>query len=56
MSTPEVLGACAPVAAATCVAVLPNTGSNVYVTIALSVAAGLLTWAVIYKIRSAKQQ
>jgi hypothetical protein len=56
MSGPDVLCATAPVAAATCVAVLPNTGSNVWVTIALSVATGLATWAVIYKVRAAKQQ
>lgn len=52
MSTPEVLGACTPIAAATCVAVLPNTGSNVWVTVAMSVGAGLVTWAAIYKLRT----
>ena len=48
----QVLGACAPVAAACAVAVLPNTGSNVWVTVAMSVGAGLVTWAAVYKLRT----
>lgn len=34
-------------------ALLPNTGSNSVVTVAVSVAVGLLTWGVIYS-RQAK--
>jgi LPXTG-motif cell wall-anchored protein len=44
-----------PIAATTSVAAttvtaltLPNTGSNIYVTAALSIAAGLVTWGVLY--------
>ncbi len=29
-------------------AVLPNTGGNVVVTLAIAVAAGLLTWGALY--------
>ena len=29
-------------------AVLPNTGSNIVVTLAIAIAAGLLTWGSLY--------
>ncbi|HEY5550000.1 MAG TPA: hypothetical protein VIK37_02265 [Candidatus Saccharimonadales bacterium] len=29
-------------------AILPNTGSNLVVTLAISLAAGLLTWGALY--------
>jgi LPXTG-motif cell wall-anchored protein len=45
--TGKVLGACTS-ATGTCVAVLPNTGSNIIVTLALAIAAGLLTWGALY--------
>lgn len=47
MYNSEVLAACAPVAAACAVTQLPNTGSNIWITVAVAVAAGLLTWAIL---------
>lgn len=44
--TPKVLGAGASVA--TGAAVLPNTGGNTIVTLAVALAAGLLTWGALY--------
>lgn len=52
----DVLGACVPAGAVAAVCSLPNTGSNVWLTVALAVAAGLLTWAVLYKKRMAREQ
>ena len=44
-----VIAATTSVAATTVTALtLPNTGSNSYVTAALSVGAGLVTWGVLY--------
>lgn len=46
-----VLG-CTTVAATTCaVTTLPNTGSSVLIQIAIAVAAGMITWGVIYSRR-----
>jgi LPXTG-motif cell wall-anchored protein len=42
----SVLGASVTTTAAA--TVLPNTGSNMIVTVALSAAAGLATWGVLY--------
>jgi len=42
----KVLGASVTTTAAA--TVLPNTGSNMIVTIALSAAAGMVTWGVLY--------
>lgn len=44
---PGIGGVCAAATTA-CVATLPNTGSNILLPIALSVAAGLLTWGILY--------
>jgi|GEM_PF-1360113 len=48
--TGRVLGACTSTVATCTVAanVLPNTGSNGIVTLAIAVVAGLLTWGVLY--------
>lgn len=44
-----VIAATTSVAATTVTALtLPNTGSNAYVAVALSVGAGLVTWGVLY--------
>lgn len=42
------LGAGAATVATGAVLVLPNTGGNIIVNIALSVGAGLVTWGVLY--------
>jgi len=44
----KVLGVTAATTATTTAAVLPNTGGNVVVTLAISVAAGLVAWGVLY--------
>jgi LPXTG-motif cell wall-anchored protein len=43
-----VLGAVTSTAGVGAALSLPNTGSNWYLTIALSVGVGLLTWGVMY--------
>jgi LPXTG-motif cell wall-anchored protein len=48
MTSGQVLGAATSTVVTGAVATLPNTGSNAYLTLALSVAAGLLTWGVLY--------
>jgi hypothetical protein len=48
MTSGTVLGAATSTAATAAVLSLPNTGSNGYLTIALSVGVGLLTWGVLY--------
>lgn len=45
--TGKVLGATTSSVAAGA-AVLPNTGGNVMVTLAIAIAAGLLTWGALY--------
>jgi LPXTG-motif cell wall-anchored protein len=35
-------------------AVLPNTGSNIVVTLAIAIAAGLLTWGGLYALMNRK--
>jgi LPXTG-motif cell wall-anchored protein len=50
----EVAPVLAPVAAAAVVSQLPNTGSNIWVTVAVSVAAGLVAWALVNKQRAAQ--
>ena len=45
--TGKVLGATTSSVAAGAVA-LPNTGSNIMVTLAIAIAAGLLTWGAMY--------
>ena len=45
--TGRVLGASASTAVVSA-AVLPNTGGNVIVTLAVAIAAGLLTWGALY--------
>ncbi|HSX35315.1 MAG TPA: LPXTG cell wall anchor domain-containing protein [Patescibacteria group bacterium] len=42
----KVLGASTATLGTAAAITLPNTGSNVVVTIALSVAAGLVTWGI----------
>jgi LPXTG-motif cell wall-anchored protein len=42
------MGAGTATVATAAVLTLPNTGSSVIVTLALSVAAGLITWGIIY--------
>jgi len=48
MTTGQVLGAATTTTATAAALTLPNTGSNGYLTIALSVGVGLLTWGVMY--------
>lgn len=48
MTSGIVLGATTSTAATATVMSLPNTGSNAYLTIAVSVGIGLLTWGVMY--------
>jgi LPXTG-motif cell wall-anchored protein len=50
----KVLGAAGAGGATTAVAVLPNTGGNVVVSIAIAVAAGLVAWGVLYARSSTK--
>jgi hypothetical protein len=50
----QILSATAPAAAAGAVAALPVTGSNELVSIALAVAAGMLTWGALYMKRASK--
>ena len=45
--TGQVLGATTSTAVVSA-AVLPNTGGNVIVTMAVAIAAGLLTWGAMY--------
>ena len=45
---PNVLGTAAPVVTTLGVAVLPNTGSDILVQLAVAAAAGLVTWGVLY--------
>lgn len=45
--TGQVLGATTS-AAVTGAVVLPNTGGNTIVTLAIAIAAGLLTWGALY--------
>jgi LPXTG-motif cell wall-anchored protein len=45
---PNVLGVVAPVVTTIGVAALPNTGSDMLVQLAAAVAAGLVTWGVLY--------
>jgi len=49
------LGHVLPAAATTTVvAVLPNTGNNLFVQLGIAVAAGMLTWAVLYGLDRAR--
>jgi hypothetical protein len=43
-----VLGAAATTTATVGAVTLPNTGGNLVVTLAISVAAGMLAWGVLY--------
>jgi LPXTG-motif cell wall-anchored protein len=43
-----VLSAAIPAVSTAAVLSLPNTGSNGYLTVALSVGVGLVTWGVLY--------
>lgn len=52
----EVASACAPVACAVAVTQLPNTGSNIWVVVAVAVGAGLLTWALLNKKKQTQEQ
>ena len=52
-STGHVLGATASTIVVGA-AVLPNTGSNAVITLAIAVAAGLLTWGVLYAYNNRK--
>ena len=48
-NVPQVLAACTGVAGAVCGAtVLPQTGADTAITLAVSAAAGLAAWAVVY--------
>lgn len=54
--TGRVLGACTSTVA-TCgvtAAVLPNTGSNGLITVAIAVASGLVTWGALYAFANRK--
>jgi hypothetical protein len=44
----KVLGVATATTATTAAVTLPNTGGNVVVSIAVSVAAGLVAWGVLY--------
>lgn len=48
MTSGTVLGAATSTAATAAVLSLPDTGSNGYLTVALAVGVGLLTWGVLY--------
>ena len=48
MYTGPVLGATTSVVAAGIVAVLPNTGSNMLLNIAISLGTGLVVWGAFY--------
>lgn len=52
----DVLPVVAPAVAAGAVTQLPNTGSNIWVTVAVAVAAGLLAWAVLNAKKRAQKQ
>lgn len=45
-SNGQVLGATAATAA---VLVLPNTGNNMVITVAIAIIVGLIAWGVLYK-------
>ena len=45
---PSIIGIVAPPVATVTVAALPNTGGDILVQLALAVAAGLVTWGVLY--------
>lgn len=46
----------APLAAAGVVSQLPNTGNNIWIPVAVAVAVGMLTWAILYKKNRAAKQ
>lgn len=50
----KVLGVATTTTATTAAVVLPNTGGNVVVSLALAVGAGLVVWGVLYS-RSTKK-
>lgn len=50
-----VLGVAAVAAGTTAVTTLPNTGSEMLVTVAVAAAAGVFTWGVLY-VRQARRK
>ena len=50
----QILSATAPAAAAGAVAALPATGGNELISVAVALAAGMLTWGVLYAKRATK--
>lgn len=44
----RVLGACAGTVCTVAAVTLPNTGGNLVVTAAISIAAGMVVWGVLY--------
>jgi hypothetical protein len=48
MTSGVVLGAVTTTGATAAALTLPNTGANGFITVALSVGAGLLTWGILY--------
>ena len=50
----KILGGAGAVGATTAVAVLPNTGGKLVVSLAIAVVAGLVAWGVLYARSSSK--